>query len=161
MISPQGCCFTIAKSIWRACWRRRLCHITSICKSYIFIAFLFTFISCYLFSIYLSIYLSIHLSRCWTQGKADKLKYFKETHMWYVSDKCTLPEIIPGGRVYKENLYNIATLEAAHTTRHSSQGGGEGSKLFQNSYVKSSFEMRSLLWGKMSGACCARMPKAI
>lgn len=40
--------------------------------------------------------------RCWTRGKQDKLEYFKETKMWYVSDECPLSSLVHGGVIYQQ-----------------------------------------------------------
>ena len=31
----------------------------------------------------------LQISRCWTQGKPDKLKYLNKAKMWYLTDKCS------------------------------------------------------------------------
>ncbi len=37
--------------------------------------------------------------RCWTKNKEEKLEYFKNTAMWYLSDSCALPTLIRDGPV--------------------------------------------------------------
>lgn len=34
---------------------------------------------------------------CWTANKADKLKYLKESSMWYLSEKHGAADLLPGG----------------------------------------------------------------
>lgn len=39
---------------------------------------------------------------CWTSNKQDKVKYFKNTGMWFLSDKCEkLGAVTPKGDVFK------------------------------------------------------------
>lgn len=49
-----------------------------------------------------------HFHMCWTSNKEDKLKYFKNTAMWYVQESCEHEAVRPHGNV----AMNILRLQA-------------------------------------------------
>jgi hypothetical protein len=60
--------------------------------------------------------------RCWTLNREEKLKYFKLTQMWYLSDRCTLEDLINQGTINEQvklidrnrcHLYSLS-----HTVSH-------------------------------------------
>jgi hypothetical protein len=44
---------------------------------------------------------------CWTADKSQKLKFFREVDMWYLTPKCDLDDIIPTGKTGKRNHQDI------------------------------------------------------
>ena len=64
---------------------------------------------------------------CWTQTKADKLRNFKATNMWYVKGSCDIKEIRKPGGSFKK-LINLIMKEKRYSP--------------------------GVTWNKMSNFCC-------
>ena len=47
-----------------------------------------------------------HFHMCWTSHKRDKIKYFKETNMWYLQDKCYIQNLWPPSVKDKKSMFN-------------------------------------------------------
>ena len=43
-----------------------------------------------------------HYHMCWTTNKGDKLRYFKNTRMWYLTDQCEHDGVRPHGGIFQE-----------------------------------------------------------
>lgn len=97
-----------------------------------------------------------HFHMCWTSNKREKIKYFKETAMWYVSDKCYIQTLWPGGA--KDDAKSVYHGIMGDHWRRASQGSASSSTSTRSSRGHGGLNISALRGFSSSAAldmCCA------
>lgn len=91
---------TTTRSLWSGCWQ------TTIGVPIAFYAYPIIY---YMYMCSESPY-GFHM--CWTANKRDKIKYFKETGMWYLQDKCYISDLTPAAAKSPKSMFNKVRIWA-------------------------------------------------
>lgn len=105
---------------------------------------------------------------CWTQGKQDKLKYFRLSSMWYITDQCSSLDALAADTLEhseteegkRARYYRRKNKNKKHLKTDPNHGIPQVGGTVFNRVVSDLDKSKDKRWEDLSDMCCHQMDKA-